>query len=167
LSTESFDVAFRHLSIPTDAGDICGICLSYQSEEGARSFFGFIHEYLSAPGQIPRRLVEVRAERESDESYALTIEVGLGSRLRRIQIAGVDWEHIDSIRQSLNTFAYYLVIAGYDLPTGEFEPLPLSDNHLFLSRITIDNQRYTGNPKGKFPWSRLVHTKDIVYQFNE
>jgi hypothetical protein len=168
LSTEEpLDVAFRHLAIPTEVGDISGICLSYRSKEGAKSFFDFIHQYLDAPGRVPRKLVEVKATQEEKDTYSLSVEVGLGSQLRHIQIHGVAREYIDHIRKSLRIFAYYLITAGYDLPDGQWTMLPISTNHLFLSRIVIDDREYVGNPDSKFPWSELVQTRYIVYQSNE
>jgi hypothetical protein len=38
---------------------------------------------------------------------------------------GVYSEYIENIRSSLDTFAYYLVVAGYDLPDGQVVLLPL------------------------------------------
>jgi len=168
MLVESSDVKFRHLAFQKTAfGDISGICLAYQSKTDAESLFDFIHQYLSASGSIPRRLIDVKAMRETSDSYTFTIELGLGDRLRRIQIFGVAKEYIDKIRRSLKNFTYYMVAASYDLEDGKIDLLSLSENHLFLNRITIDNKRYTGNPNCSFPWSELVKTEHIVYQSNE
>jgi hypothetical protein len=162
--TESFDVVFRHIAIPTNSGAVTGICLGYNKKEEAESFFNFIHQYLSASGQIPRRLVEVRATRESESSYDLTIEVGLGDLLRRIEITGIPAEYIESIRDSLKVFTYYLVVASYDLPDSGVTLLPLSENHLFLNRIIVDGEIIAGSPDCTLPWSQLVQSQYIVCQ---
>lgn len=151
----SWDVSFRHLGIQTNQGEISGICLCYRSKHAAESLFTFLHRYLSAPGTVPRHLVEVRASREESGNYLLTITVGLADTIRRIEISGVAREYIQRIQKSLETFSYYLVAAGYDTDDGGIALLPLSQYHLFLSRITIDGSEYTGNPRCSFPWTQL------------
>jgi len=167
LLIESSDVTFRHLAISTDQGVVSGICLSYRTRVDAESFFAFIHRYLSASGRVPRRLVEVQATKTSVRTCLFSIEVGLGDTLRRIDIAGVERRYIDHVRRSLKVFTYYLLAASYELPEGGTTLLPLTQNHMFLNRITIDNVVYAGNPDCKFPWQTLVQSDYMLYQSNE
>lgn len=162
LLTESVDVTFRHLAIPTGQGEISGICLWYRSKEAAESLFAFLHRYLAAPGTVPRRLIEVSASQEESGDYLLTITAGLEDTVRHIEISGVAQEYIQRIQGSLRVFSYYLLAAGYDADNGEAVLLPLSQYHLFLSRITINGSEYTGNPRCSFPWTQLVRS-DFVY----
>lgn len=162
MLTESVDVTFRHLAIQTGQGEISGICLGYRSREAAESLFAFLYRYLSAPGHVPRHLVEVRATREESGNYLLTITVGVEDTIRHIEISGVAQEYIRRIQESLRVFSHYLLAAGYDADNGEAILLPLSQYHFLLGRIIVDGSEYTGNPQCSFPWAQLV-TSDFVY----
>lgn len=167
MSIESSDVTFRHLAIPTDSGTLSGVCLTYRTKAQAESFFHFIRRYFSASHPIPRKMVDVQALGDASGSFTFTVEVGFGDTLRRVRITGVDKKHIDHIRDSLKTFTFYLLAAGYDLKDGEVALLDLSENHLFLNRITINNKRYTGNPDCEYPWPQLIQAEHIFFQSNE
>jgi hypothetical protein len=159
-------VSFRHIGFQTDIGTVSGICLSYRSFEEAQSFFDYIHRYLSASGKVPRRLLTVKANKETDDHYEFSIEFGIGDVMRRIHIKDVEREYIDNIQLSLQVFKYFLIVASFDLPDGNISLLPLANNHIFLSRIKIDNQVYTGNSKCAIEWPTLIQAEHIILQPN-
>lgn len=162
MSIRDFKVTFRNVEIPTSLGTVCGICLSYQSREGAESFFHYVYEHLAASALPPRSFFNVKATQTSDNLYLLEVQVGLGETKRRVEIKGVDPKYVTELKESLKIFKYYLFLAGFQTEDGQFVLMPIGKNHLLVNSIDIDNIQYSGNPNCKLEWDQLIRSEYIV-----
>ncbi len=162
MLTDSRFVAIRKVSIPlAHLGNVAGFCLSYTIKEDALSFFDFIHTYLSATGEIPRQAINISTMQTSDNIYSLNISFGLADWMRQLEIDQIPLDYIDNVRQSLEIFPYYLIIAGYE-SKNEFTILPISKYHLFLNSIRINQKIYTGSRTKEFPWQSLIQSEYMI-----
>lgn len=149
----NFDVSFRYIGIKTEKGEIPAICLSYLDEESAKAAFALFHKYIKSPSGAKSMRVEFF--REAMGLYSLIIDVATQGHLLNTKIAGIDSSYIKKIKESLDKFTYYVILAGYE-ESGTFHLLPCDEYHLFKRDIVIDGEVILGTTDCDVDWQSVL-----------
>ena len=149
---ESFDLQLRYVGIPTDSGEIAGICLSARDEATARLVFAHLHSYLTSSAG-PRQC-SVRFGGDPLGGYLMEMDVAASGEELHISIRGVASAIVARLRESLRSFTYYVILAGH----GEdpFALLPPGEFHFFKRDLTIDGDTVMGSDASEFDWKGLL-----------
>jgi len=149
----NIDVLFRYVGIKTEKGEIPGICLGYPDEQSARAAFGLFHEYITSPSGA--KSMQVEFSREVIGTYSLIINVVTPKHSFDTKISGIGSSYIEKIKESLNNFTYYVILAGYE-ESGEFYLLPSNEFHIFKRDIVIDREVILGTTECDVDWPSIL-----------
>jgi hypothetical protein len=143
---------FRHVAIETSYGQVYGICLAFSTREAAEEAFAVFHRYITAPSGI--KSVCVAFTSDEPESFEVTVDVVMPGLVWNARIEGVNAAYVHLLRNSLDVFAYYVLLAGYEAEDG-FRLLSPADYHMFKRDVVIDGETVYGQSRNPLPWTTL------------
>jgi hypothetical protein len=143
-------ISFRFVSIPTEGGSVGGFALWCNSEEDAKRLYAHIHRYITAAGDSARTFA-IEFSQDSATTHRLNILIAAAGITREIHIEGIDSQYVDRLRESLQDFPAYFILAGYADEDLRPQFLPVSDYNFVRREIEIDGERVVGTKKNRWP----------------
>src|ERR1044072_2471322 len=147
---DEMPITFRYISVPYESTSVGGIGLWYKSEEEAKAHCLHFHNYVASSSNTPRAC-KVSFERESAETHRLIIDISYATTLFRISISLIESEYVRRITNSLASFPFFFIMAGFIGENGQPMMLPPRDYSFFLSSLWVDGRHVRGNIHGQQP----------------
>jgi hypothetical protein len=151
----NISTCFRYASIPQPDGEIAAIILECESKMAAISLFTRLHGYLVAPSGHKR--AEIHFSTNNNVLGSMYLKIEFEDQELVTVITGLEWAYVERLQESLEKFAYFLILAGYS-EGGEFCILPPKDYHFYKGDVLINNKHIHGKNIEVVDWDTIVNS---------
>lgn len=150
----SFSTRFRFASIRHKEGAVSAIILDCESKGEALRLFTYLSDYLVSKDVA--KVLDLQFTQTVTNVGNFLLHTHYDEQSMECRIEGIDWCHVESLKESLMAHACYMILTGYIDQYGQFQLLSPSLHHILRSGILVNSVCISGRIGTKIDYSKIV-----------